>query len=557
MKKKMDEAQRAGKFQKIGIILAIAFYILSVVMVIRNYGGMSVMFDPDTKVITIAHWQLEDGFREGIDAAIVEYEKAKAAEGIKVKVNQVAIPVRGYSQWYLTQLIGGDPADVLEITGSSDILNQYFTPLSPYIGEKNSWNKGTPLANMSWRETFSDDMMSGLDSAYSEFFAVCTFMHTTRVYVNLDLFEKATGKTKLPDTLTEWLEDCKKLKAYGLKTNHPIIPIGVRGFDKGTLGQLFNDYNSQLNADLADSGSPYGHGVSTGELFRQVNAGELDKKRLLQPVEVVTEVGRYFADGFPAIDLEQTKYLFFSGNVGFFIDGTWNAFSMINNAPFRVGVIQVPMLDKGNPLGARAFGRITELGSGIGGRFGIPKKTKHFDLALDFLRFLTSWKVNQLVMVEHSKWMSPLKAVEYKGIMKSFEPITNTSYVAITSPFGATGALSSRLVLQRLENAIIRQPEDPKQFFWDDFLNVRPQLIDEIEEANFGVLRTLWSMDGTRSALAVGIDITAPGSQGNDLYRMRSNINLEGIVSRFRAIDNNVETIVELEKLEEYGKNGN
>ena len=142
MKQKTDDAQHAGKFQKVGIWLAIAFYILSVIMVVRNYGGMSAVFDPDTKVITIAHWQLEDGFREGIDEAIAAYEKAKAAEGLKVKVNQVAIPVRGYPQWYLTQLIGGDPADVLEITGSSDILNQYFTPLSPYIGETNPWKIG-------------------------------------------------------------------------------------------------------------------------------------------------------------------------------------------------------------------------------------------------------------------------------------------------------------------------------------------------------------------------------------------------------------------------------
>lgn len=557
MKKKTDDVQHAGKFQKVGIILAIAFYILSVIMVIRNYGGMSAMFDSDTKVITIAHWQLEDGFREGINAAIAEYEKAKAAEGVKVKVNQVAIPVRGYPQWYLTQLIGGDPADVLEITGSSDILNQYFTPLSPYIGEKNPWNEGTPLADMSWRETFSDDMLSALDAAYSEFFAVCTFMHTTRVYVNLDLFEEATGKKQLPDTLTEWLEDCKKLKEHGRKTNRPIIPIGVRGFDKGTIGQLFGYYNSQLNTDLADSSSPYGHGVSTGEQFRQINAGELDKKRLLEPVEVVAEVGQYFADGFPAIDLEQTKYLFFSGNVGFFIDGTWNAYSMINNAPFRVGVIQVPVLDQSHPLGLKAFGHITELGSGIGGRFGIPKKTKNFDLALDFLRFLTSWKINQLVMVEHCKWMSSLKRVEYNGVMKTFEPITNTSHVAVISPFGVTGGFANRLLLQRLENVILRQPKDPKRFFWNDYLKARPQLIDELKEAGSGIQRTLWSMDGTRSALAVGIGITAPGSRENDLYLMRSNINLEGMVSRFKAIDNNVETIVELQKLEEYGENGN
>ena len=140
-----DEVYSAGRFQKLGLWLAVLFYVLSVVMVIRNCGGMSVVFSPDTRVITIAHWQLEDGFREGIDAAIAEYEKRKAGQGVKVKVRQVAIPVRGYPQWFLTQLIGGNPADILEVTGSSDILNQYFTPLSPYIGSPNPWNKGTPL----------------------------------------------------------------------------------------------------------------------------------------------------------------------------------------------------------------------------------------------------------------------------------------------------------------------------------------------------------------------------------------------------------------------------
>lgn len=555
--KKLDDVQSAGRFQKVGLILAVAFYILSVIMVIRNHGGMSVVFSPDTKVITIAHWQLEDGFREGISAAIEEYEKAKLAQGVKVKVRQVAVPVRGYQQWYLTQLIGGEPADILEVMGSSDIQNQYFTPLSPYIGEKNPWNKGTPLENMSWRESFADDMLSALDTAYSEFFSVCTFMHTTRVYVNMKLYEEATGKTELPDTLTEWLEDCARLKEYGLQQERPIIPIGVRGFDKGTIGQLLSTYNSQLTTDLSDTGSPYGYGVATGEIFRQINAGELDKDKLLEPVEVVTEIGKYFADGFSAIDLEQTKYLFFAGNVAFFIDGTYNAWSMINNAPFEVKVIQIPVLDEKHPLGAKAFGRITELGSGIQGKFGIPKKTKHFDLALDFLRFLTSWKVNQLVMVENCKWMSSLKEVEYTGAMKDFEPVTNTSHTAVTTPFTSTGTLANRLTLQRLENSIIHQPEDPKQYFWDDFLKARPQLIEEIVEANYGVMRNLWSMDGTRSALAVGAGITEPGSRENGLFMMRSNINLEGIVSRYKTVDNNVELVEELGKLEEYGKNGN
>ncbi len=556
-KKHVDEVQSAGRFQKVGLILVVVFFIVSVVMVIRNHGGMSVVFSPDTKVITFAHWQLEDGFREGFQAAIADYEKLKAEQGVKVKVNQVAVPVRGYPQWFLTQLIGGQPADVIELIGSSDVHNQYMTALSPYIGRPNPWNKGTPLEKMSWRESFADDMLSALDVSYSEFFGVNIFMHTTRVYVNMKLYEEACGTKKLPDTVTEWLIACKQMREYGKQMNRPVIPIGVRGFDKSTLSQFLSYYNSQLNADFSDFCSPYGYTTATGEILRMINSGELKKERLLQPVELIVEVGQYFADGFSAIDLEQTKYLFFSGNVGFFIDGTWNAFSMVNNSPFPVEVMHIPMLDKNHPLGKNSFGRMTELGSGMSGKFGIPKKTKNFDLALDFLQFITSWKINQQTMIDHCRWMSSLKEVQYEGLMKSFEPISKSSYISVGSPFSGLGTKSSRLTLQRLEKAIILQSKNPQKYFWDDFIDSSYQMMDEISETNQGVMRNMWNMDGTRSALSVGMIVTPSGSQENELFMLRTGINQEGLVSRIKAVDNNILLLEEIPKLKRYDENGN
>lgn len=553
---KHDEFGRNKWFQRIGIILAVIFYIVSVVMVIRNHGGMSLVLSPDTKVLTFAHWQLEDGFREGFDEAIKIYEKAKAEQGVKVKVRQVAVPVRGYTQWSLTQLIGGEPADVMELSGSSDIHNQYFVPLSPYIGLKNPWNKGTPLEKMSWRESFADDMLSALDVSYSEFFSVCLFMHTTRVYVNMKLYQEACGTDKLPSTLTEWINSCKKMREYGIKHERPIIPIGVRGFDKGTLNQLFSNYNSQMNADLSDTGSKRGYGVTTAEIFRQINTGELDKDKLLAPVELITEIGQYFADGFPAIDLEQTKYLFFSGNVGYFIDGTYNAWSMVNNSPFPVKIIPMPLLTKEHPLGGKAFGAISELGSGIQGKFGITRKSKNFDLALDFLQFITSWKINQLTMVEHCRWMSSLKRVQYEGLMKDFEAVENTSYTSVPVVFN-TGTYANRKVLQWLEGTIIAQPANSRAQFWDSFIKSRGMVIDELVESSDGIRRNLFSMDGTRSALTLAQMAPQFRKAEKELFLMRSNINLEGTVSRLRALEDNTSLIDELGKLEEYTANGN
>ena len=229
---------------------------------------------------------------------------------------------------------------------------------------------------------------------------------------------------------------------------------------------------------------------------------------------------------------------------------------MVNNSPFPVKIINIPLLAKDHPLGKYSYGRITELGSGIGGRFGIPKKTKNFELALDFLRFITSYKINQLTMVEHCKWLSSLKKVKYSGLMKDLEPVTNTPNTAVSPPFN-TGVYGTRKTLQRLENIIITNPPNPKEAFWNDFLSVRKFLIDEINENNLGVMRTLWSMDGTRSALAFTEWDGAATPADIQLSRMRGAINLEGVVSRYRAAKNNETLVHELGRLKEYSENGN
>ena len=214
-------------------------------MVYININSKEII-DSEVKTITFAHWQLEDGFREGYSEAIKEFEKIKAAQGQKVKVIQTTVPVRGYQQWFLTQLISGNPADLMELYCSSEVRNQYFTPLSQYISRPNPFNKGTEFENIPWKDTYIDGMDSALDSAYAEYFGVGTYFHVYRLFVNLELLEKATGSRNLPETLDQWLKTCAQMKEYGKRINTPIIPIGVRGFDKETIRYLFQYYYDQF-----------------------------------------------------------------------------------------------------------------------------------------------------------------------------------------------------------------------------------------------------------------------------------------------------------------------
>ncbi len=581
----MEESRFQYIMNRIGLILLGIFYVVSIIMVV-NSGAVGSGILGKEKRLTFAHWQLEDGFREGFEDAIKEYERIKAEQGVKVKVVQTTVPVRGYAQWFLTQLIGGDCADVIELSGNDDIRNQYFTPLSQYLGDPNPYNKGTPLEGMPWRDTFADDMITALSQQYSEYFGVSTFVMTTRMYVNVDLYEKAMGHKRMPETLQEWLDACKKIQEYGKKVDRPLIPIGVRGFDKGTIGQILNHYNDQINASYNDSISDYAYGTSNYEIYKRIAEKDprVDLDRFLQPVEITTAIGRYFAKGFSAIDLEQTKFLFNSGNVAFFIDGTWNAFSMVNNSNFKVDVIPIPSIGKKPGLisvpgireGAKYnyLGRMTEVGGGLGGLFGIPKSTKHPELALDFLHFITSYRISQLTMIRHSKWLSPLKKVDYaeafndeigkmchckNNSVKTLSPAEKKEQVELLQkcrPYEGSGysnittinSIGSKTVkdnILTLETMIIEQPKNPKQIFWNTIVNRVPDALREIEETIITEKRTHWNNDGIRTAFTIGALVD------KKTYENRIRLTMEGMVGRVKMLDDLLEVPSNLRKLEE------
>ena len=547
MADKYDENTGSSKFQKLGLILALAFYIVSIIMVVLGQKGGEFR-DKDVKTITFAHWQLEDGFRQGFDEAIKLFEDYKARQGQKVKVVQTTVPIQGYGQWFMTQLVGGDPADLIELLGTSDIRNQYFTPLSQYIGSPNPFNKGTPLEGIPWKDTYVDDMRGGLDWNYAEYYGIGIFIHTFRMYVNMDLLEKATGSRKLPGTLTEWLNICERMRAYGKKVGKPVIPIGVRGFDRGTISQLLDYYQAQVNSDLNDTLPEFCTDVVSVDILKGLREGKLSREKQLAAINILAEIGNYFCDGFPSTDLEQTKFLYFAGNVGFFPEGTWNAFSMINNSPFEVEIIDVPVIGHDHKYSKYFAGRPSEQGVGVGGLFGIPKATKHFDLAFEFLQFITSWKINQMTMVEHSKWLAAVKKVKYTGIMEKMQPLPGSKRANITFPF-SFGTQSYKKVYEVIEAAIISKTPEPQEYFWKDFISRIPDMHDEIIEMIENEKRNMINIETVRSTSALGLKQSelTPADAGR--LKTRSQMNFENLISQYRNLRNILMTDKTLESM--------
>ncbi|MFH0911074.1 MAG: hypothetical protein V1918_06190, partial [Planctomycetota bacterium] len=286
---------RMSVFQKFGLGLAGLFYLVSVFYV-HFMGPDKVAFEPDVTVLNLAHWQMNAGFREGFEIMGRKFEEAMLKQNRRVKVVQITIPDRGYKQWALTQLVGGDPADVLEAPFEGALRDQYFTALSPYLGKPNPFNDGTVLQGIPWKDTFIDNMEGAFDTFYADYYGVGTAFFAQRLHVNVDLVEKATGSRELPKDLPEWIEICRKVKDYGEQQKEPIIPIGVDGIDRATLDIQLWPYFSQTNGNLIDEDSRYCECfVWAADIFRGIKNGTVNTDRLLAVVDILRELGQYFA----------------------------------------------------------------------------------------------------------------------------------------------------------------------------------------------------------------------------------------------------------------------
>jgi raffinose/stachyose/melibiose transport system substrate-binding protein len=553
----MSEAQNKNKdlpennkfANKLGLFMALTFYIVAVIMVIINTSGGSII-DPDEKRIIIGHWQLEDGFRQGMDKIIKDYEAMKAAQGQKVRVIQSTVPGRGYQQWFVTQMISGNPSDIIMMRCSSQMKAQYMVPLSDYIGEPNPYNKGTPLEGIPWKDTFVDGMNSSLDPVYADYFGIGSFFHVMRVYVNKDLLVKATGSDKMPQTFDEWMDCCRKMREYGEKEQTPIIPIGMTGVGKGMLLGLFIQYFSQLNGHINDFGSEFGSWEAES-IFPLIAEGKLDWRRLLAVVNIIKEAGKNFSDGFITADQEQVKFLFFAGKVGFYFQGTWDAWSMIKNSPFEVDIISIPVIGPKNTYHKYFTGEISEQGVGVGGQFGIPKAGKNFDLSLDFLRYMTSYEANQEMMMEYCKWPPAVIKAEYEGIMKKFEPVFGDARKRLNPPFFAT-ARSQTKMAEILEHIIVRQLPEAQDYFLRQFKSeLIPMMLNEFKDAKADAERRYFDIEAQRNCSAIGLEAPEISKKQRNSLELRELMSFENLIIRFRGdylLDEKLIALDELEK---------
>lgn len=346
-------------------------------------------------VVSLAHWQLEPGFREGLDWAMSEYEKLPHVRDANVSIKQIPIPDKVYNQFMNVQLIAGTATDIAQY-GQTQLIKgnnaaKFYAPFDEYASEPNPYNSEALLPDdlaeeqkdflrtTSWKNTFVDGMESTYEDALDGYFAVrIGNFGQTRLFFNETLLDRvkefaleAARSQPQPDWLRScWLRETAEGEAGYLRDTDEVRAWLANDEPPRTLGRLllfceaveaYADANG-LDYLVPISGSSYGPSDLT-HYYERVFAAAL-REKLDKDEEIGVSVmeslaafedgvwnfeseaikeyfvfariyAGFFPTGYLGLDREQAMRRFALGNAAILSAGAWDVGSLIHSLEDR------------------------------------------------------------------------------------------------------------------------------------------------------------------------------------------------------------------------------
>jgi raffinose/stachyose/melibiose transport system substrate-binding protein len=410
--------KREQLFASVGLLLLAATFSVSLFQVARRAADQR---DPSVRVVRIAHWQLEDGASQAIDAVAREYERLHPG----VRIEQLRIPEKVYPNWVTTQLVGGTAPDLIQIGKGidSERTARFFRPITDEVLLPNPYNRDTPLAGLPWRDTYLDGMSGGFDEALQDYYGVPLFMATVRMYANMNLLRQITGERRLPASIDELLALADRLEAHARETNRTLVAIAGSKYNAPILiERLFRSTTQRLALRLSTNRQML---AASDALLLGLLADEwsLRSPEIQSGLALAGEMGRRMQPGFLQLAREDASFLFQQGRALFIATGSWDATTLIQGSAFEIAVLDLPAPSPTHPDHGRfVLGRHSEAGVRSHGPFGITRGSAHPELALDFMRFMTSAPHNQL-FADRSGWLPVIHGVRPSPAIASFAPV--------------------------------------------------------------------------------------------------------------------------------------
>ena len=353
--------------------------------------------DPSRVHLRFGHDMLHSSVRKAYADAIADYRKLHP----DVEIDVMEVPSRMFSTWRKTRLVGETPPDMMRMGSglTNEELAQYFVPLTAYVEQPNPYNRGTPLEKIPWKDTIIDGM--GSEMSYSkdlmEYYGITYVTRTYRFYCNLDLLRRITGSEHLPITLSEFFDLCETIKTWARSHGESVIPIAAYlESPRALLTPLLRLQTQRLTLEVNRSRTLT---VSNNQAALAWLHGDwaVDAAPVTDGWEMMRRVSQNLHPSFIQEQRNDASLGFLQQHAVMIASGTFDANDFMNHGRFRCGVFRLAPPAPGNePFWRNVIDASPDPAIGGGaGTLGILRASAHFDVALDFLRFLTSAAANR------------------------------------------------------------------------------------------------------------------------------------------------------------------
>jgi raffinose/stachyose/melibiose transport system substrate-binding protein len=401
-----------------GILLLSGAFAWSSFHVLARRGGL----ESDSPVIRFAHWQLEGGLREAFD----ELAKRYMALHPGVRIEQMPVPGKVYPTWLRTAYAGGTMPDLIVLGAASDEdLSVHFRPLTADVLKPNPYNAGTPLEGIPWRETFAGGLAgsNGLNTL-QDYYSVPMAELTIRMFVNQRLWREYFGERAPPASFDEFIAVCEDVVRLSRERGERLMPLAGSRFTANALMEpLFQSQTQALWVERNPLKNLNPPGRPAALAFLPGLAG-LDMPEIRRGFAIMREVGRFLQPGFLQLDRDEAILLFAEERALMLPTGAWDYGSIVEQARFPVGIFRLPSPIPGQgAYGENVLGPHSEAGVGGATSFHLAARSKHPEIAVDFLKFMTSREGNALFS-SISKWPPSVAGIGMPEETAAFAPVT-------------------------------------------------------------------------------------------------------------------------------------
>jgi ABC-type glycerol-3-phosphate transport system substrate-binding protein len=279
---------------------------------------------------------------------------------------------------------------------NEELISRYYLTLTPHLSRPNPYNAGTGLAGVPWRDTFVDGLtaMRNLTPTSGETHGVSLQVNTQRLYYNRQLLRALTGSDEPPADFAGLLEFGRRVAAYNARTGTRLVPIaGCGPYAQFLFDLLLASQTQQLTLTASPNRNLR---VLPVELAGMILQGEVDfdTPALRRSLELQHDMAALLTPGYQQLQREDALFTYLQQNSVMLYAGSWDYAVLRHDGRFETGIMPMLFPATTEPVyGALTLGPVSEAAGNPEAMLGVLRSSRHPEVALDFLHYLSSQPV--------------------------------------------------------------------------------------------------------------------------------------------------------------------